>query len=529
MFAATASSDSSNLRAMTTEDADSQAPAPAPAGSIAAPRGSSLAARIGLVLGPCLGLLVYLAFSNSASEPGGMGTAGFATAAIAVWMATWWLTEALPIYATALLPLALFPLTGVASMSATAAPYAHELIFLFMGGFMLALAMQRSGLHRRFALTTLQLVGDRPHNMIAGFMGVAAVLSMWVSNTATAVMMLPVALSTLELAEQHAPRTWDADARRHFALALLLGIAYGASIGGVATPVGSPPNLFLLSFLSSQLDHPISFAKWMMIGLPVVTVMLPITWWLMVHRLFPIPNDRLEGGRAIFLSELRALGPPARAERIVFGVFVCVCAFWLGKPLFADFEIGGMRPLSGLSDAGIAMAGAMVLFCAPAGDGQRVLDWETASRLPWGILILFGGGLTLAAAIGHNGVDDWLGAQSAALAGLSPLLIVFGVVTGMVFLTELTSNTASTAALVPILASLAPGLGVSPILLVVPAALAASFAFMLPVATPPNAVVFGSGRVEIRDMIRAGIWLNVIGVGVIGTLTFLVIRPLLIG
>ena len=492
----------------------------------------TVASRLGLVLGPVLALIVYTAFSMSPSAStnatGAMGGAGHATAAIAVWMATWWLTEALPIYATALLPLALFPITGVGTIRETAAPYAHELIFLFMGGFMLALAMQRSGLHRRFALITLRLVGDRPRNMVAGFMGVAAFLSMWVSNTATAVMMLPVALSVLELAEEHAPAAWDDGVRRHFGLALLLGIAYGASIGGVATPVGTPPNLFLLSYLSSELDHPISFARWMMVGVPVVAIMLPVTWWLMVHRLFPLPNERLEGGRAIFVRDLHGLGPATRAERIVSGVFLAVCALWLGKPLLVGIEVAGVQPFSGLSDAGIAISGALILFCAPTGEGERVLDWETASRLPWGILILFGGGLALAAAIGRNGVDDWIGAQSGALAGLSPILIVIGVVAGMVFLTELTSNTASTAALVPILASLAPGLGVSPLALAVPAALAASFAFMLPVATPPNAVVFGSGRVHIRDMIWSGIWLNLIGIVVISVLTFAVVLPLLV-
>ena len=479
--------------------------------------------RVGFVLGPLLALIAFAALAGSTE----LGTQGRATAAIALWMATWWLSEAIPIYATALLPLALFPLTGIASVHDTAAPYAHELIFLFMGGFMLALSMQRVGLHRRFALSTLRLVGDRPTHMIGGFMGVAAVLSMWVSNTATAVMMLPVAVSVLELAEQRMPRSWGAESRRNFGCALLLGIAYGASIGGVATPIGTPPNLFLLSFLSAQLGYEISFARWMAIGLPLVAAMLPAAWWLMVHRLFPIPAARLEGGREVIARDLHALGPVSRAEGIVLGVFLCVCALWLLRSPLSGVELAGVRPFAGLSDAGIAMSGALVLFCAPAGDGSRVLDWETARGLPWGILILFGGGLSLAAAIVQTGVDDWIGGQSAVLAGLPPTLIVVGVVAGMVFLTELTSNTASAAALIPILASLAPGLGVSPLALTIPAAFAASFAFMLPVATPPNAVVFGSGRVEIRDMIRAGLRLNAIGILVISALTFGVVLPLL--
>ena len=482
-----------------------------------------MAARRGLWLGPALAGLVL--FVDPVSGEG--GSAGTATAAIGVWMAVWWLTEALPIYATALLPLALFPLAGVGSMRESAAPYAHELIFLFMGGFMLALAMERTGLHRRFALVTLRLAGDRPANMIAGFMGVSALLSMWVSNTATAVMMLPVATSVLELAEERAPAAWDAAGRRGFGTALLLGIAYGASIGGVATPVGSPPNLFALSFVASELDHTIAFATWMGLGLPAVLLMLPVAWWLLVRRLFPVPRARLEGGRAVFARELHALGPLRRDEAIVLGVFSVVCALWISRPLLAAVEIAGQTPFAGLADAAIAMLGVVVLFCAPNGRGGRVLDWPTAVRLPWGVLILFGGGLTLAAAIGRNGVDDWIGAQSAVLAGLPPTLVIAGVVAGMVFLTELTSNTASTAALIPILAALAPGLGVAPLALVVPAALAASFAFMLPVATPPNAVVFGSGRVAVRDMIRAGLWLNGVGIVVIVAVTQLVILPLL--
>jgi len=492
---------------------------------------ASLAGRAGLWLGPLLGVASYLALSRLPTAPeipaATLGDAGPATAAIAVWMAIWWLTEAIPIYATALLPLAAFPLTGVANMRAAAAPYAHELIFLFMGGFMLALAMQRTGLHRRFALQTLRLVGDRPTNMVGGFMAVAAILSMWVSNTATAVMMLPVAASVIELAEERAPDSWTEQTRRNFGLALLLGVAYGASIGGVATPIGTPPNLFLLSFLSSTSGIEVSFARWMAIGVPVVIVMLPATWWLMVHRLFPIPATRLDGGREVISRDLQALGPISQAEAIVLVVFLAVCSLWLGKPLLATLVIAGTTPFAGLDDAGIAMAGAIVLFCAPDGNGSRVLDWETARALPWGILILFGGGLSLASAIGANGVDDWIGSQSGVLAGLPAALVVMGIVAGMVFLTELTSNTASAAALIPILAALAPGLGLSPIALSVPAALAASFAFMLPVATPPNAVVFGSGRIPLREMIRAGLWLNLIGIAVISALTFAVVLPVL--
>ncbi|MCA9506429.1 MAG: DASS family sodium-coupled anion symporter, partial [Myxococcales bacterium] len=464
-----------------------------------------------------------------ARAPGDLDPAGRATAAVALWMAIWWLGESIPIHATALLPLALFPLLGVATPVEAAAPYAHPLIFLFMGGFMLALAMQRSGLHRRFALATLAAVGDRPANMVAGFMAAAAALSMWVSNTATAVMLLPVGTSVIALAESRAPAAWNDAGRRGFATALLLGIAYGASIGGVATPIGTPPNLFLLSYLSSELGLEISFGRWMAVGVPLVLVMGPASWWLLVHRLFSVPEAPLEGGREVIARDRRALGPMSPAERRVLGVFVVVCGLWIGEPWLAGVALGAWHPLAGLGDAGIAIGGALALFCLPDGRGGRVLDWETASTLPFGVLILFGGGLSLAAAIGRHGVDDWIGAQGAGLAGWPLVVIVGVVVTGMVFLTELTSNTASTAALVPVLASLATGIGLPPIALAVPAAIAASFAFMLPVATPPNAVVFGSGRVALTDMIRAGLWLNALGIVVITFFVFALVLPVLGG
>lgn len=488
---------------------------------------SGATARIGLWLGPAIAFAAALAlppFPADAVDP----ALGPRTAGVALWMAVWWLTEAVPIQATALLPLAVFPVVGVGTLPETARPYAHELIFLFLGGFLLALATQRTGLHRRFALIVLRMVGDRPEALVAGFMGVAAALSMWLSNTATAVMMLPVATSVLAIAEERRPASWRAEHARHFGLAMLLGVAYAASIGGVATPVGTPPNLFLISYLSAQHGIEISFVRWMTIGLPLVGVMLPLCWWLLVRRLHPFPNDPLEGSRETIARDLTALGSLKPAERTVLVTFLCVCLAWLGRPWLAKIAWDGSRPLADLSDAGIAIIGALVLFCAGDGRGGRVLDWEAAKDLPWGILILFGGGLSLADGIARNGVDDWIGSGGAALAGWPALAIVLVVVAAMVFLTELTSNTASTAALVPVLAAAAPGLGLAPLLLAVPAALAASFAFMLPVATPPNAVVFGSGRIASAEMRRAGLWLNWIGIAAIVGLTFGVVRPLLL-
>jgi sodium-dependent dicarboxylate transporter 2/3/5 len=495
--------------------------------------------RLGLGAGPALAVLVYVllpdAYTGMDGAPVDLGHPGRATAGVAVWMATWWFTEAIPVYATALLPLVLLPLLRAATMKAAAAPYAHELIFLFMGGFLLALAMERWGLHRRVALTALRVAGNRPVNVVGAFMAVSAGLSMWVSNTATAIMMLPVALSVIELVArrsagepQEAPGS-PGSAVSSFAVALLLGIAYAASIGGIATPIGTPPNLFLLSYVQEHLDREISFVRWMALALPLVALFLPITWLLLTRVLHPVRLPRIEGGAALVGRALRDLGPMSRGERIVLGVFLLTSGLWITRPLLTGIELGGIRPLAGLTDAGIAMLAALLLFVAPVDRraGSFALDWETAVKLPWGILILFGGGLSLAAAIEQNGVAELIGSQASAFAGVPSWITVLAVVAAIIFLTELTSNTATTAALVPVLATLAPGLGFDPLLLAVPAAVAASCAFMLPVATPPNAVIFGSGLVRIPDMVRAGFWLNLIGIALVTLFTYAVAMPVL--
>jgi sodium-dependent dicarboxylate transporter 2/3/5 len=471
--------------------------------------------RWGRMAGPALAVVAYALLPDV--RPGEHGDlvpfshAGRATAAVAVWMATWWLSEAIPVYATALLPLVLLPLLGAASMRDAAAPYAHELIFLFMGGFLIALAMERWGLHRRIALTALRLVGDRPGHIVGGFMLVTAALSMWVSNTATAVMMLPVALSVIELVARQlgasSPEQAACDPAspvRAFALCLLLGIAYAASIGGMGTPIGTPPNLLLVSYARSHLGVDIGFARWMGFALPLVVVFLPLAWWLLTRVLHPIALDRIAGGAGLFRDALRALGPMGTGERIVLAVFGLASLLWVTRPLLTGLTLDGWKPLAGLSDAGIAMGAAMILFVAPVDRraGVFALDWPTAVRLPWGILVLFGGGLSLAAAIQANGVAELIGGQVVGLAGIPTVVVVLCIATTIVFLTELTSNTATTATMIPVLAALAP-----------------SCAFMLPVATPPNAIAFGSGFVGIRDMSRAGFWLNWIGVALITLFT----------
>jgi sodium-dependent dicarboxylate transporter 2/3/5 len=478
---------------------------------------------LGLLAGPLLALATWALLPDSYLDAQGeriaFGHAGRVTGAITVWMAVWWMTEAIPLYATALLPLALLPATGATSMRAAASPYGHELIFLFMGGFILALSMQRWSLDRRISLGMLRVVGSNPRAVVGAFMAVTALLSMWVSNTATAVMMLPIAIGVIDLAEGDP----------ELSPALLLGIAYAASIGGIGTLIGTPPNLFLASYARTELGIEISFVRWMAIGLPLVAVFVPLTWLLLTRVLHPIRLERLEAADAYAGRTLAELGPVGTGEKATLVVFALTAVAWVTRPLLVDLAVGEARPLAGLSDAGIAILAALALFVIPIDRRRRlfVMDWETAVKLPWGLLLLFGGGLSLAAAIKANGVGELLGNGVSGLGGMPTMLLVVGVVAGMIFLTEITSNTATTATLVPILAGLSGGLRVDPLLLIVPAAIAASCAFMLPVATPPNAVVFGSGRIALPQMARAGLWLNLVGIVLITLLCYAVAMPLL--
>ncbi len=525
---------------------------------------------IGLVAGPLLALLLYSllphAYANSAGESIEFSNAGRATMALAAWMAIWWMTEAVELYATALLPLVALPMAGASAVREAAAPYAHELIFLFMGGFLIALAMQRWGLHKRLALKALRAAGDHPAGIVACFMGVTAFFSMWVSNTATAVMMLPIALSIIGLVEQVEPGSMgvgggnggtgtarggesgndgaeggdtvnsdsgngdtESKTRPHFALCLLLGIAYAASIGGIGTIIGTPPNVFLASFIQSNLGQEISFVRWMGVGLPLVAVFLPLTWLMLTRVLYPVRGERIEGSREVTERAYRELGAMSRGERVVLAVFLLAALSWITRPLLVRVQIGDLHPLAGLSDPVIAMVAALVLFVVPVDVKRRVfvMNWETAVKLPWGILLLFGGGLSLAAAIRANGVGEYIGHQLAFLSGIPTLLLVMAVIALVIFLTELTSNTATTATFIPILAALSPVFDLHPFMLIVPAAIAANCAFMLPVATPPNAIIFGSGHVTIQQMIRAGFWLNLTGVVLITVLVYTVMMWML--
>lgn len=461
--------------------------------------------RIGLALGPVLFVLMLVM-----PAPEGLSAAGWHTAAAAVLMATWWISEALPIAATSLLPLVLFPLLGAGTIRETAAPYADPLIFLFLGGFLIATAMQRWGLHKRIALRIIRLVGTGPRALVAGFMLASACLSMWVSNTATALMMLPIGLSVVQLAEEaedgvHAP----------FALALLLGIAYGCNIGGMATLIGTPPNALLAGFIEVTYGQTISFVNWLGVGLPLVAVGLPLTFLILTRVAFPLHMTELPGGKALIETGLARLGRMSRGEKWVALVFALTALLWITRPLLEDV-------LPNLSDAGIAIAGGLLLFVIPVDlkRGVFVHSWASARRLPWGTLLLFGGGLSLASAFVRTELSTWIGETLQAIGFLPVLVVVLIVVGVVVFLTELTSNAATTAAFLPVVAAFAVGIGQNPLLLAVPAVLGASCAFMLPVATPPNAIVYGSGRVPIPQMSKAGILLNLVFLVLITALAY---------
>jgi sodium-dependent dicarboxylate transporter 2/3/5 len=453
----------------------------------------------------------------------GLSPAGRITAALAIWMATWWLTEALPLAATALLPVVVLPLAEVSTLASATTPYAHPLIFLFLGGFLIGLAIQRFNLHRRMALHILLAVGTSPRRLIGGFMLASAALSMWISNTATAIMMLPIGASVLSmLKESKRSKVTDKPKSSQefsdpFATALVLGIAYACSIGGIGTLIGTPPNLILAAFLRNEYGIELSMAQWLSVGLPLVVILLPLTWFYLTRVAFRISNEPLPYGHDVLRAELISLGPMGRGERIVGFVFSLTAAAWILRP-----QIVVWTGLSGLTDATIAMAAGLALFVVPVSRSPRraAMDWDTAKQLPWDILILFGGGLSLAGAITATGVDVFIGSGFSQFAGVGPWVLVLFVAGGVILLTEITSNTAVTTTLMPVLAATAIATEIPPGLLLTAAAMAASCAFMLPVATPPNAVVFASGFVSVSQMARAGLWLNVAATLVITTIVY---------
>jgi sodium-dependent dicarboxylate transporter 2/3/5 len=468
-------------------------------------------AQVGLVLGPLVTAMMLLG-----APPDGMAVSAWRTAAVGILMATWWITEAIPIPATALLPLVLFPVLGIASPTDAAAPFANPVIYLFLGGFVLALALEECGLHRRLAVSILRVAGTRPGPLIFGFMLATAFLSMWVSNTATVVMMLPMATAVIALAGAPDERASPAH-QQAFPVALLLGIAYAANIGGLGTLIGTPPNALLAGFLEASYGVRIGFAEWMLLGVPIVALTLPITWWLLTQRLHPVGTVPIDGGGTILEALQARSGRMSPAERVVGTITALTALAWVTRPWLEQW-------LPGLSDTGIAIAGALLLFIVPTAvrPVEVALRWEHAERLPWGVLVLFGGGLSLAASVQDSGLAEWIGGALGAI-GTSPIVVVILLVTAVViFLTELTSNTATAATFLPVVASLAVGIAADPLLLAIPTALAASCAFMMPVATPPNAIVYGTGRITLPQMAHAGLWLNLLFIAVLPLMVLLV-------
>ena len=483
-----------------------------------------LASRIGLFAGPILALTVFFLLPQG---DGGLSHAARACGGVATLMAVWWMTEALPLEATALLPLVLLPLTGIyesgTAFKRAAAPYADPAIFLFLGGFMIALSIERWGLHRRMALLTLLAVGTSPSRLVGGFLLATALISMWISNTATAVMMLPIGMAVVNLLSRRFSS--ESDDAANLATSILLSIAYAASLGGFATLVGTPPNIYFAGYMRDQ-GLPIDFGRWMLFATPLSWLYLLIAWWLLTRWLFPVRLKEIPGGRELIAEEYRKLGPVSRGEWIVLAVFACTAGLWMFREALVQWNwlATHVPVIKSVDDSVVAMAGAIALFLIPVDPARHVfaLDWKTAVKLPWGVLLLFGGGLSLAAALTDSGLARWIGQQVGVLAGLPTFWQIVLIVALIVFTGELTSNLAAVVALLPILFEVAHGLKLDPLLLCVPAVVAASCGFMLPVATPPNAIVFGTGHIKLGQMVRAGLVLDLVAVILIPIFTYLV-------
>jgi len=481
------------------------------------------AKTIGRIAGPALFALIVGLF-----HPEGLNSKANAVLATTAWIAIWWVTEAIPIAATALLPIVLFPLTGAVTLQATTAQYGDRYIFLYIGGFLIAIAIEKWGLHRRIALHIIKLIGTNVTGIILGFMVATAALSMWISNTATAVLMLPIGMAIIAQLRDN-PET-DAHENQVFGKALMIAIAYSASIGGMATLIGTPPNLVLAGMVQELYGVEISFAQWIMLGLPVSLVLLVLCWLYLTRVAFTFQQKGFPGGREEIDKQLAALNRMSIEEKLLLAVFVLTAASWISRS-FLQEQFGLFPRLDDTTIAMIAGLGLFLLPCWKRGDaetGGALLQWEDTKNLPWGIILLFGGGMALAEGFESSGLAVWLGSHTALLQNASLLLVVFMLVAAVNFLTEVTSNLATTSMILPILASMALSMDVHPFLLMVGATLAASCAFMLPVATPPNAVVFGSGHLRIADMVRTGFWMNVISILLLTSFVYFIL-PLLWG
>jgi solute carrier family 13 (sodium-dependent dicarboxylate transporter), member 2/3/5 len=445
---------------------------------------------VGFVAGPLLAIVAWVL-----PAPEGMSDVAHAVMVVGMWMAIWWITEAIPIGATALIPIVAFPLMGVGTVAQNTAPYANPIIYLFLGGFLLAAALERSNLHRRIALNVVSLVGFSANRLILGFLLASALLSMWISNTATALMMLPIAFTVGKMG--------SSDTGSNPMLAgILLAVTYGCSIGGLGTLIGTPPNAIMAAYLLQAHDIQMGFGEWMVIGVPLVLVSLPVCYFVLKFVLKTNTYMADSTVEAQLITRINELGRWSPSEKRVFIVFATTAVCWMFQPKLAEI-------IPGLTDTGIAIIGAIFMFLLPDNKGGKLLMWNDAEKIPWGILLLFGGGLSLADAVQRSELAVWMGAQMSGLGSVPLPVLILLVSLMVIFLTEITSNTATAAALLPVMGALSVSLGYGPLTLVIPAALAASCAFMLPVATPPNAIVYATGRLRQSDMVRAGFWLNI--------------------
>ncbi|MCV0424737.1 MAG: DASS family sodium-coupled anion symporter [Roseibium sp.] len=477
------------------------------------PLGSRIRITLALVCGSVLYLLMRLL-----DPPAGMSENAWALMALLLWMVAWWLSEALPLAVTALLPVIVMPLSGIAEIGTVTGAYGHPLIFLFLGGFMLAMAIESVGLHRRIALAIVSRVGTRPRDLTLGFMIATAFLSMWITNTAATIMMYAVALSVIDFikAKSGASHTF-----RRFSIGLMLAVAYSASIGGMATLIGSPVNALLATILAGEYGITVEFVDWLLIGLPVTLIMLAVAWFLLTFILYPSSNVQSGDLAEAVQNEQDRLPPVSRAEKTVAVVFTLAALGWI----FGD-QISYLTGLP-ISDTAVALTAAIFLFAIPVNKDMTefALDWRTAARLPWNVLLLIGGGLAVALAFQLTGLADWIGERVSGL-DIAVFAMVLLVTTMMVFLTEIMSNPASAATILPVVSAVAVGLDLTPLILAVPAALAANMSFMMPVATAPNAIVFSNSDLKILDMAKAGLWLNLCGIAVCTLSVYFIFRPL---
>ncbi len=471
---------------------------------------------LGLIIG-----IVFLMIACLFSSPETLNTKAWLTLGVAMLMATWWLTEAIPLPVTGLLPLIFFPILGVSSIKETAQAFSHPIIFLFMGGFIIGLAMQHTGLHKRIAYYIIAKFKNGPKSLIFGFMCATAFLSMWISNSATAIMMLPIALSIITVFKEDK----NTAKNNNFDKALVLSIAFSATIGGIATIIGTPPNTVMAAMLSELYNYEINFLDWLKIGLPTSLILLPITWVVLTFLCFPLDSSIMIKNK-IINDKIKELGKISQDEIMVGVVFIITASLWISRK-WVSSALENIIPSGALNDSTIAISAAIILFIIPSNrpNRDRLINWDVAQSIPWGALILIGGGLSLATVINSSGLAAWIGSLSSNLSGISIIFIVLISIASIIILTELTSNTATASTFIPIFGATALGLGQDPLLLIIPATLGASCAFMMPVATPPNTIAYASGYLKISDMIKAGVWLNIISLIVIGIIIALILGP----